>query len=70
MTDDNHAVNNKIDEVTGAAKETFGNLTGNKKAQSEGMVEKTLSKAKEAFADAKDAVDGVVEGIKNAKEDK
>ncbi len=70
MTDDNHAVNNKIDEVTGAAKQAFGNLTGDRKTESEGLVEKTLSKAKEAFADAKDAVDGVVQGVKNSKEDK
>ncbi len=63
-------INNKIDEVTGAAKQAFGSLTGDKKTETEGLVEKTLSKAKEAVGDAKDAVDGVVAGIKNAKGDK
>lgn len=69
MADDNHAADNKFDELKGAAKQAFGQVTGDNKAESEGLVEKTMSKAKEAFADAKDAIDGVGEGVKNSKGD-
>lgn len=70
MTEDNHAVENKADELKGLAKEKLGKITGDKKTESEGLVEKTLSKAKEAFADAKDAIDGVASGVKNSKNSK
>ena len=55
----------KIDKLKGSIKETAGKLTDNKKIETEGKVEKTLAKGKEALDDIKDTVDGAVSGIKN-----
>lgn len=56
----------KLDQAKGSVKEFAGKVTGNKEAEAEGTVEKTVGKAKELAADAKDAVDGAISGIKNA----
>lgn len=63
MSDDK--LNSKLDQVKGSIKEGFGKLTGNTKTEAEGFVEKTAGKAKELAGDAKDAVEGAVEGLKN-----
>ena len=51
----------KLNQVAGSIKEGFGKLTGDKKLESEGAV----SKVKEVAEDAKDAVEGAIEGVKN-----
>ena len=40
-------------------------MVGDKELESEGATEKVVSKVKEVAEDAKDAVEGVVEGVKN-----
>ena len=64
------SLENKLDQATGAIKEGFGKVTGDSKTEAEGTVEKTVAKAKEV-EDAKGAVEGAVEGLKNSfkKED-
>ncbi|TWT10490.1 CsbD family protein [Streptococcus sp. sy004] len=54
----------KLDELKGNVKEAAGKLTGDKELQAKGFVEKTLAKGKELVEDAKDAVDGAVESVK------
>ena len=53
-------------------KEGVGKLTGDKKTEKEGAAEKAVSKVKEVAEDAKDAVEGAIEGVKNMikKDDK
>jgi len=65
------SLENKLDQATGAIKEGFGKVTGDSKTEAEGAVEKTVTKAKEVVEDAKGAVEGAVEGLKNSfkKED-
>lgn len=55
----------KFNQAAGAIKEGVGKLVGDKKLESEGATEKVVSKVKEVAEDAKDAVEGVVEGVKN-----
>ena len=55
----------KISQAKGAVKEGFGKLTGDKKTEKEGAAEKVVSKVKEVAEDAKDAVEGAIEGVKN-----
>lgn len=55
----------KLNQVAGSIKEGFGKLTGDKKLETEGATEQVVSKVKEVAEDAKDAVEGAVEGIKN-----
>lgn len=52
-------------KLTGAVKEGFGKVTGDSKTELEGAVEKTVAKAKDVVEDAKGAVEGAVEGLKN-----
>lgn len=47
------------------SKEGFGKVTGDSKTELEGAVEKTVAKAKDVVEDAKGAVEGAVEGLKN-----
>ena len=65
------ALEDKLNQAKGALKENAGKLTGDKKLEAEGAVEKTVAKAKEVVEDAKGAVEGAVEGLKNSfkKED-
>ena len=55
----------KLNQVAGSIKEGFGKLTGDKKLQTEGATEQVVSKVKEVAEDAKDAVEGAIEGVKN-----
>ena len=55
----------KVNQAKSAVKEGFGKLTGDKKTEKEGAAEKVVSKVKEVAEDAKDAVEGVIEGVKN-----
>ena len=65
------ALEDKLNQAKGALKENAGKLTGDKELEAEGAVEKTVAKAKEVVEDAKGAVEGAVEGLKNSfkKED-
>ena len=66
------SVEEKLNQAKGAIKEGVGKLTGDKKIEKEGAVEKAVSKVKEVAEDAKDAVEGSIEGVKNMfkKDDK
>ena len=55
----------KFNQAAGAIKEGVGKLVGDKELESEGATEKVVSQVKEVAEDAKDAVEGVVEGVKN-----
>ena len=55
----------KLEQAKGSVKEGVGELTGDEKLEKEGTAEKVVSKVKEVAGDAKDAVEGAVEGIKN-----
>jgi uncharacterized protein YjbJ (UPF0337 family) len=43
------------DKASGAVKETFGKLTGDKKLETEGKMEQVKGEAREYVGDAKDA---------------
>lgn len=66
------SVEEKLNQAKGAFKEDVGKLTGDKKTEKEGAAEKAVSKVKEVAEDAKDAVEGAIEGVKNMikKDDK
>ena len=49
-------IQNKAEELKGAAKEKFGDATDNESLQAEGALEKNEAKAKQVAEDAKDAV--------------
>ena len=55
----------KLNQAAGSVKEGVGKLIGDKELEREGAAEKVVSKVKEVAEDAKDAVEGVVEGVKN-----
>ena len=55
----------KFNQAAGSIKEGVGKLIGDKELESEGAAEKVVSKVKEVAEDAKDAVEGVVQGVKN-----
>ena len=52
----------KINQAKGTVKE---GLIGDKELEKEGAAEKVVSKVKEVAEDAKDAVEGAIEGVKN-----
>ena len=58
-------IEDKLNQVKGALKEGAGKLSGDKKTQAEGAVEKVVAKAKDSLEDVKDSVEGAVEGLKN-----
>ena len=65
------SIEEKLDQAKGSVKEGVGKLTGDEKLEKEGTAEKVTSKVKEVIADAKDAVEGAIEGVKNVvKKDK
>ena len=66
------SVEEKLNQAKGSVKEGLGKLTGDKKTEKEGAAEKVVSKVKEVAEDAKDAVEGAIEGVKNMinKDDK
>ena len=55
----------KLNQVAGSVKEGVGKLIGDKELENEGAAEKVASKVKEVAEDAKDAIEGAVEGVKN-----
>ena len=55
----------KLNQAAGSVKEGVGKLIGDKELESEGATEKVASKVKEVAEDAKDAIEGAVEGVKN-----
>ena len=55
----------KLNQAAGSVKEGVGKLIGDKGLESEGAAEKVASKVKEVAEDAKDAIEGAVEGVKN-----
>ena len=55
----------KVNQAKGAIKEGVGKLTGDENTEKEGTPEKVISKVKEVAEDAKDAVEGAIEGVKN-----
>lgn len=59
-------IEDKLNQAKGALKEDAGKLSGDKKTQAEGAVEKVVAKAKDGFEDVKDSVEGAVEGLKNS----
>ena len=59
-------IEDKLNQAKGALKECAGKLTGDKKTEIEGAVEKVVAKAKDGFEDVKDSVEGAVEGLKNS----
>ena len=59
-------IEDKLNQVKGALKEGAGKLSGDKKTELEGAVEKVVAKAKDGFEDVKDSVEGAVEGLKNS----
>ena len=60
------ALEEKLNQAKGALKENVGKLTGDKKMESEGAVEKTTAKVKDVAKDVKDALDGALDGLKNS----
>ena len=59
------SVEEKLNQAKGAIKEGVGKVTGDEKTEKEGAAEKVVSKVKEVAEDAKDAVKGAIEGVKN-----
>ena len=59
------SIEEKLDQAKGSVKEGVGKLTGDEKLEKEGTAEEVASKVKEVFVDAKDAVEGAIEGVKN-----
>lgn len=55
----------KLNQAAGSVKEGVGKLIGDKELENEGAAEKVASKVKEVAEDAKDAIEGAVEGVKN-----
>ena len=53
----------KLDQAAGSLKEKVGKVTGDKKLEAEGFVDKTIAKGKELADDAKETVEGVVDSI-------
>ena len=65
------SIEEKLDQAKGSVKEGVGKLTGDEKLEKEGTAEKVASKVKEVVVDAKDALEGAIEGVKNiVKKDK
>ena len=56
----------KLEQAKGSVKEDVGELTGDEKLEKEGTAEKVISKVKEVAKDAKDVVEGAIDGVKKA----
>ena len=59
------SLENKFDEIKGSVKEGLGKLTGDKSLEGEGLAEQVVSKVKEAAEDAKEAVEGAIDSVKD-----
>ena len=60
------SIEKKLDQAKGAVKEGVGKVTGDKKMEIEGAVEKVAAKVKEVGESVKDSVEGAAEGLKNS----
>ncbi|WP_286784204.1 CsbD family protein [Streptococcus sp. UBA4344] len=60
----------KLDQVKGSLKEGLGKVTGDKKVEIEGLVDKTLAKGREIVDDIKEGSEGGVDSIKKALDKK
>ena len=60
------SIEKKLDQAKGTVKEGVGKVTGDKKMELEGAVEKVAAKVKEVGESVKDSVEGAAEGLKNA----
>ena len=58
-------MNAKVEKMSGNVKEGVGKLTGDKRTESEGKLEKVTGEVKEKLADAKDTVKGIIDGFKD-----
>ena len=63
-------IEDKLNQAKGALKEGAGKLTGDKKTEIEGAVEKVVAKAKDGLEDVKEGIEGAVEGLKNSFKNK
>ena len=54
------SIEKKLDQAKGAVKEGVGKVTGDKKMEIEGAVEKAAAKVKEVGESVKDSVEGAV----------
>ena len=59
------SLENKFEEIKGSVKEGLGKLTGDNSLEGEGLAEQVVSKVKEAAEDAKEAVEGVIDNVKD-----
>ena len=59
-------IEDKLNQAKGALKEGDGKLTGDKKTEIEGAVEKVVEKAKDGIKYVKEGVDDAVEVLKNS----
>ncbi|MCY7036432.1 CsbD family protein [Streptococcus salivarius] len=59
-------IEDKLNQAKGALKEGAGKLTGDKKTEIKGAVEKVVAKAKDGLEDVKEGIEGAVEGLKNS----
>ena len=59
-------IEDKLNQAKGALKECAGKLTGDKKTEIEGAVEKVVEKAKDGIKYVKEGVDDAVEVLKNS----
>ena len=60
----------KLDQVKGSLKEGLGKVTGDKKVEIEGLLDKTLAKGREIVDDIKEGSEGAVDSIKKALDKK
>ena len=59
-------LNAKKDEFVGTAKKVAGKVTGDKHLENEGKIKELAGKAGSILADAKDTVEGALDGLKNS----
>ena len=59
------SLENKFEEIKGSVKEGLGKITGDKSLEVEGVAEQVVSKVKEVAEDAKDAVEGAIDSVKD-----
>ncbi|CAD0177459.1 CsbD family protein [Streptococcus thermophilus] len=59
-------IEDKLNQAKGALKEGAGKLTGDKKTEIGGAVEKVVAKAKDGIKYVKEGVDDAVEVLKNS----
>ena len=59
-------IEDKLNQAKGALEESAGKLTGDKKTEIEGAVEKVVAKAKDGIKYVKEGVDDAVEVLKNS----